>query len=361
MTIPSTLQDIRTKFRRMTAAQSPEQISDPEVDKYINTFYVQDLPEHNRMEALKTTFSFYTQPGVEAYRLGNAVSGPIICPYTQDQILSVEPPVYVNGYEVYFTTSPQQFWRLNPEIRTQEIDVYGDGTIGPFSAVTSGTPILRGYRDNGGVLNPRVSLTATLANNTVVNIVDDGEGHLINQFYADQLGAGAQVTPIPPLFDCGTIDYFTGAYTVTFKDASGVAQIIPSGNAITINYVAVQLSRPVMMLFSQGVFFCRPVPDIGYQIELQAYRTPTALLSSSTQSPELSEWWQMIACGAAMKFFEDNGDFDSYGKYKGLMDNYRRLSARRSLAQISRDRAPTIYSEAGKWPNVGAQFPYYQY
>lgn len=345
----------------MTAAQSPEQISDSEIDKYINTFYIQDFPEINRMESLKTTFSFYTQPGVEAYRLGNQVSGPIICPYTQDQIISVEPPVYVNGYEVFFTTSPQQFWRLNPEIRTQEIDVYGDGTPGPYSAVTSGQPMLRGYRDNGGILNPRVSITATTAVNTVVNIVDDGQGHLINQFYADQLGAGAQVVPIPPLHDCGTIDYFTGAYTVTFKDELGAPVAIPANNAITINYVPIQLSRPVMMLFSQGVFFCRPVPDIGYQIELQAYRTPTTLLAAGSDTPELSEWWQTIACGASMKFFEDNGDFDSYGKYKTLMDQYRRMAARRNIAQISRERAPTIYSEAGKWPNVGAQFPYYQY
>ena len=361
MTIPSTLQDIRTKFRRMTAAQSQEQIPDLEIDKYINTFYIQDFPEHNRMEALKTDFSFYTQPGVDAYRLGNTISGPIICPYTQDQIITVEPPVYVNGYEVFYTESPQQFWRLNPEIRTQEQDAFGDGTAGPYVGFTSATPMLRGYRDNGGVLNPRVAITATDATGRAINIVDDGAGNLLNQFNSALLGALAVPNPLPVALQRGTINYITGAFSVTFADETGVAVPIPSGNPITFNYVPIQLSRPVMMLFSQGIFFCRPTPDIGYQIDMQAYRTPTALLASGSQSPELAEWWQTLACGAACKFFEDNGDFDSYAKYSQLMGTYRRLAARRNIQQIARERAPTIYSEAGKWPNVGAQFPYYQY
>lgn len=362
MTIPSTLSDIRTKFRRMTAAQSPEQIPDAEVDRYINTFYMQDLAEHERMETLKTSLSFYTQPGVDVYRLGNTVSGPIICPYTQDQIISIEPPAYVNGYEVYMTTSPQQFWRLNPEIRTQEQDAFGNGTSGPYAAQLSGFPLLRGYRDNGGVLNPRVLITATSATGVAINIVDDGAGNLLNQYNSNLLGALAAPAVLPVALQRGTIDYFTGAVTnLTFADETGALIAIPGGAPINFEYVPIQQSRPVMMLFAQGCFFCRPVPDIGYQIEMQAYRTPTTAFASTTQSPELSEWWQMIACGAALKFFEDNGDFDSYSKFQLIFNQYRRLAARRNLAQLARERAPTIYSEAGKWPNVGAQFPYYQY
>lgn len=349
----------------MTAAQSPEQIPDAEIDRYINTFYMQDLAEHERMESLKTMVSFYTQPGVDVYRLGNAVSGPIICPYTQDQIISIEPPAYVNGYEVYLTTSPQQYWRLNPEIRTQEQDAFGNGTAGPYTAQLSGFPMLRGYRDNGGVLNPRVLITATDASGNAVNIVDDGAGNLLNQYNSNLLGAGAAPNPLPIVpvnLQRGKINYITGAVTnLTFANQSGTLIPIPSGAPINFEYVPIQMSRPVMMMFNQGCFFCRPVPDIGYQIELQAYRTPTSVLATGTDSPELSEWWQMIACGAALKFFEDNGDFDSYTKFNQLFNQYRRLAARRNLAQISRERAPTIYSEAGKWPNVGAQFPYYQY
>lgn len=361
MTIPSTLDDIRTKFRRMTAAQSQEQIPDAEIDRYINTFYMQDLAEHERMDSLKTTLSFYTQPGVDVYRLGNNVSGPIICPYTQNQIISIEPPAYVNGYEVFLTTSPQQYWRLNPEIRTQEQDAFGNNTPGPYTGFTSGTPMLRGYRDNGGVLNPRVMFTATDATGTAYNIVDDGNGNLLNQYNSNLLGAGALPAPLPIALQRGTIDYASGAFSVTFADETGVPINIPGGNPINVEYVPVQLSRPVMMMFMQGCFFCRPVPDIGYQITVQAYRTPTTALAAGSDDPELAEWWQMIACGAALKFFEDNGDFDSFTKYNQLFNQYRRLSARRNLAQLARERAPTIYSEAGKWPNVGAQFPYYQY
>lgn len=347
MTIPSTLQDIRTKFRRMTAAQSPEQISDGEIDKYINTFYIQDFPEHNRMESLKTNLAFYTQANIDSYRLGNTVSGPIICPYTQDQILSIEPPMYVSGYQVYFTQSPEQFWRLNPEITTMEQDAFGDGVSLTYTGQTSAFPMLRGYSDNGDVLTPRVMVTSQSVAGATMNLVDNGLGVFIN--------------PITKAVIAGTsINYLTGAFTVTFPAA------VAANAPITIEYVPIQTSRPVMALFSQGIFFLRPTPDQGYYVEIQAYRTPTIALNDLNpllpmmDRPELAEWWQTIACGAALKFFEDNGDFDSYGKYMQIMTQYRRLAARRNIAQISRERAPSIYS-SGEGANMGAQFPYYQY
>ena len=56
-TVPSTVLDMRTKFRRITATPSPTQLSDSEVDKYLQTFLVQDFPEHLRLFNLKETYT----------------------------------------------------------------------------------------------------------------------------------------------------------------------------------------------------------------------------------------------------------------------------------------------------------------
>ena len=44
MGAPSTLADIRSKVRRITARPSALQITDAEIDNYINTFYIYDFP-----------------------------------------------------------------------------------------------------------------------------------------------------------------------------------------------------------------------------------------------------------------------------------------------------------------------------
>ena len=51
--VSANLNTIRLKVRRLTARPSPNQISDQEIDDYINTFYVYDFPEHLRMLNLK--------------------------------------------------------------------------------------------------------------------------------------------------------------------------------------------------------------------------------------------------------------------------------------------------------------------
>ena len=40
------LQTIRTKVRRLTRSLSPAQLTDAQIDEYINTFVLYDFPEH---------------------------------------------------------------------------------------------------------------------------------------------------------------------------------------------------------------------------------------------------------------------------------------------------------------------------
>ena len=63
----STLADIRVKVRRLTGRPSPQQITDAQIDTYINTFYQYDFPEHLRVFSNETTFTFMTTPNVDTY------------------------------------------------------------------------------------------------------------------------------------------------------------------------------------------------------------------------------------------------------------------------------------------------------
>ncbi len=69
----STLQAIRTKVRRLTRSPSLSQISDVQIDEYINTFIQYDFPEHLRLFSLRTLLTFYTQPGVDVYETNTTV------------------------------------------------------------------------------------------------------------------------------------------------------------------------------------------------------------------------------------------------------------------------------------------------
>ena len=111
-------------------------------------------------------------------------------------------------------------------------------------------------------------------------------------------------------------------------------------------YVA---SRPAAVLFFDNQFQVRPVPDQSYTFSIEAYIRPTAF-ANSTETPLLQEWWQFLAMGAAMKIFEDRGDFQQIASYRPLFDEYRRLAERRTIVQQTSQRAATIYSDQQQWP-----------
>ena len=63
----STLQAIQTKVRRLTRKPSTAQISDTDLQNYINTFVVYDFPEQLRTFNLRKTFTFFTNPLQDVY------------------------------------------------------------------------------------------------------------------------------------------------------------------------------------------------------------------------------------------------------------------------------------------------------
>ena len=61
------LADIRTKVRKITRSPSDAQITDNQIDDYINTFILYDLPQMNQMFDLRRTLTFYTRAFIGEY------------------------------------------------------------------------------------------------------------------------------------------------------------------------------------------------------------------------------------------------------------------------------------------------------
>lgn len=312
----STLAAIRTKVRRLTRSPSPAQITDIQIDEYVNTFIAYDLPEHLRLFTLRRNFSFYTQPNVDVYETtAGAATDPLF--NFRNVVTTVHPPVYINGYQARFTLSQQEFYGIYPKVNTQFQLGTGDGVTTFFSGTLTPVPILQ----NSVVVN---GISATNASDVFVDDPQTNEtGNLV---IPNNTGV------------VGTINYITGAITVTFNNAPATGEPV---NVLFNGYVA---SRPDMILFFDNKFFIRPVPDQSYRVEMEVFIRPTQLIVAA-DIPELEQWWQYIAYGAAKKVFEDKMDMESVQNILPEFKQQERLVLRRTLVELANQRVATIYTE----------------
>jgi len=312
MTVSTDLSAIQTKVRRLTGRLSPNQLSDADLNQYINNFYLYNLPEHLRLFNLKQNYSFDLEPDVLEYT------------FDFNQFISVEPPCYVGGYEIDYYQDQQSFFNNFTKRKFEAILAAGSGIAGPYAGTLTGTPILRNS----------VFISAVDAGGNSLVAEDDGAG----SFTGDVL-AGA------------TIDYDTGAIAnLTFT------AVIPGGENINAQYFPFQAARPLAVLFFNDTFTFWPVPDKAYQFEIEAFVRPTELVGAAT-NPQLNEWWELLAYGAALKILGDTLDMDGYGKVKILFDEQMSLVERRTLKQLSNQRVQTIYDGYDK-STYGGSYSY---
>jgi hypothetical protein len=352
MTAPSSLADIRNKVRRITGRPSQSQITDSQIDDYINTFYVFDMPEHLRMESLRVNYQFLTSANIPVYD------------FPTDFYLTTMPPIFIAGYQSYLTQSREAFFRINPELQLNQTVGQGSAIIGagPYPFTLTNTPIVPGFKRNPpgayhvivagdsvpvNTINWNVVVSGT-SSGASVSLVDDGLGNLWD--VNDTIVFGS----IPR----GSIDYVTGVGSATFTSA------LDAGTNINVQYVPYVASRSTSAVFYQDQIALYPIPDQVYTISLEAYKYPTAFIRSSTnppsdpdatKSPQLKEWWQLLAYGAADKIFADNGDIENMQKFRPLLDEQMRLMERRTIVQMTSDRTATIYTDQ---TGTMGQFPF---
>jgi len=124
-------------------------------------------------------------------------------------------------------------------------------------------------------------------------------------------------------------------------------------------------------MFYQQQLFIRPIPNDTYLVKLMSYQMPTTVISSATNAavipatdaqgniqgftnsnvnssatnlPNFNEWWQLIAYGAALKIFIEDGDNEQYQQYKMYFEEQKMLAQRRELKQLANQRIQTPYS-----------------
>lgn len=354
----STLQAIQTKVRRLTRSPSEAQLTDTDLQNYINTFVVYDFPEHLRMFNLRTVFRFWCNPFQDRYITDATLPTTNPLYNFQNNYISIDEPLYIAGYQSLYSQSRQQFFGIYPNVNNiSSIGFTGDGATQTFTGV-----INQNIQQN--LINPNlINQASTLIQNEVlfdsidsngnglslidVPIVDTATGNntVNGNLYVPGSQPAARPTVITP---ANTINYVTGVFTITFPIAPG------PGIPINSQTIPAVVGLPQSMLYYDNIITLRPVPDQPYQINFEAYVRPTALLQTN-QSPTLEEWWQYIAYGAAKKIFEDRMDTDSVQQILPEYNKQERLCLRRTIVQNTTQRVATIYTEQTSFgPGSGA-------
>lgn len=358
-----TLNQIEQKVRRLTRSPSTAQLSQADLDNYINTFVVYDFPENLRTFNLRTEFSFYTNAGQDTYNTdilsfggpSGAVNNPLY--NFQNKYLTVHPPFYIAGFQAHFFQSPQQFYSVYPKVNSIQLIGTGTGNAGPFTGIVNSQQSIvpTGMQQQISLLQNNVLFTCngTPGTSEVISmaladvpLIDANTGYKLNfgnlydvnsAAYNDPI-TGALAVPPTVLDPNNNINYLTGQFTITFPLPTIVGMPIQSQS------VPQALALPQSIMFYSNTFTIRPVPFYAHKVNFEVYQRPTALLSEG-QTPELEEYWQYIAYGAAMKIFQDRMDLDSVAL---IQPEYRRqetLCLRRTLVQNATQRATTIYAD----------------
>jgi hypothetical protein len=346
-----------------------------------------DVDARMQLFDFKTKYQFQTVPAVDKYNM------PLYSFQAQpgNQIITSYPvyqgfvgPAVINGVQCSFETQRQGFYTYwNNFTQNLNVVAVGDGgsdysfrlpilqnSINPLNPPVQG--ILRGHIDisgiialgNSPVVDPPVvdSVTAqTSITQVPVTSVDscffitsiDATGASVvvqdsGQFLQGNVNYGLLMEPgnAPNgnqslgLYSTtsNTVNYLTGEVNVEFPVA------IPEGQNINVQCQYFQTGLPRSVLFYNNVITLRSPPATQYLVELDAYLTPAAFLSTS-QAIQFGYMAEYIARGAARKILSDTGDQEQFIFYEPLFKEQETLVWKRSQRQFTATRTPTIYSQ----------------
>ncbi len=392
------LSDIITYIRRLIKSPSNAQVSDNLLIDYINRFWIMDVDARVQLFDLKTTYAFQTQPGVDRYNM------PLYNIQTEpgSQNISFYPvyqgflgPVYINGVNVQFSTEMKEFFNIYPNIVQNAPNlILGNGTSGPYTitfpigqanTVPPITPIqslIRGHVDISGIIatgvnqdpifgtdinhnipitsiQPAVYFTALDQFGNSMVVQDSGQ-FLLDGSANKQFNYGLLMQPGTTPFGytgytgaysttSNTINYLTGQAVVNFPSS------VAAGTPINGQCYWFQTGLPRSILFYNNTITLRNPPSQQYLVELEAYLTPAAFLSTgaAVQFGYMSEY---IARGAARKILSDTGDWEQFDRYESLFKEQELLVWKRSQRQWTSTRTQTIYSQGYNNGQYGGNF-----
>lgn len=376
------LQDIITYIRRIIKSPTNAEITDNLLIDYINRFWLMDVQAEMQLFDFRTKYQFQTTPGISSYNMPmydvqTQPGGETIAPFPVYQ--GFMAPARVNGIDVPFYTQPGQFYDLWPNYSNLLAPtVLGNGTTGPYTINLSYSPVVPGHVDMAGIIAtgvnidpiygtdintsvpvtstyPSVYITATGADGRNIVVCDSGQflanttdgniyGLLITQGnapYGNTALPNGGMLPTPYSMTQNTINYTSGVITNLY-----FPQAVPPGTNINTQCYWFQPGLPRAICFENNVITLRNPPDKQYLVELEAYLTPAAFLSSS-QSIPFAYMCEFIARGAARKMLADTMDTEQFQFYEGLYQEQKMLVWKRSQRQFTATRTQTLYSQSG--------------
>lgn len=452
MSATSDLTTIQRKTRLVTGRTSTSDLTDEELNFYINTYLLYDFPEQLKTQVLKVNFELVLKPNIDTYDF------PI------ERLILLQDPIYCQGYRLNFYQDQELFYGSWPKTEFEQILSSGSNTtsdentgtaltaaitftgtlinlpVSPGSVSLLLAPSAIAFTDNGdGTLAGgtggsvidystgefTINFAALAADNTVtadynnvqqltdlsnvpvqrgsvtlcanvngedIAFIDNSEGSFLSSgsfaitgitqaspavisspnnsvqvgdlvFVSDVFGM-TQITGGPYTVTASTIDTITISLDTTNFSAyvsggevdvqKGTIDYITGeiamdfGGSVTgdirANYFPYNASRPSAVLYFGNQLVFRAIPDNCYRVVMQVYQKPVELLQNS-QSPELRQWWQLIAYGAALKIFADNLDMESLEKVRPLFAEQEILAMRATVTQYARRKISTPYTQ----------------
>lgn len=267
------LSGIRKKVRQVTGRLTPEDLSNDQLDEYINRYYQFTFPAELKLDKKHTYYEFLTTENQPFYDFADTS-------YT-----NVEPEATLNNLSLLWYQDPNAFFQENPLQYTMATPWTGDGVTVTFSTTVQGFPIFPGS-----------------------TIIYDG----IEKFEdTNETFASSPVTITGDQGGTSTINYSTGAISVTFNTAP------VDGKNINLSYVLFQAGRPTAVLFYDSKFQFFTVPDQAYKFRIKTYKVVDALVNA-TDTPDFEEWGPCIAYGASRDIHSDYGEYEDYAQVTAL-------------------------------------------
>jgi hypothetical protein len=373
------LSDIITYVRRLIKSPSNALITDALIIDYINRFWLMDVDARMQLFDLKTKYQFETTPGVADYNM------PIYNPQTETngQTIASFPiyqgfgqTVYANGIQIPFYTQRESFWNLWPNyVQALPESAVGNGTAGPYQLSLPFFPAIPGHVDMTGLIATGTNIDPPFVNSATgtsfisaipatsvytgiyivatnqygqnITITDSGlflSGNNGGDLYGLLMVPGNSTTvgntPLSGTYTTtnNTVNYNTGVVNVTFPAS------IPAGTPIQAQCYFYQPGIPRALLYYNNILTIRPPPDTQYLIEVDAYLTPAAFLSSTGAIP-FAYMAEYLSRGAARKLLADTGDIEQFQFYEPLFKEQELLVWKRSQRQFTSTRTSTIFSE----------------
>lgn len=311
-----TLSDLRTKFRSLTARPGTAQLTDDEIDVYINDYYQQDLPlviSVDKILADWTQEATVTDDG--EYSLENTT-------------LDLNEPLTANGDLLVIRRDRRRFFEEYPIYGSEEFITAPTLVSGTTSAAAVANSAFKykiadwtyskaaGETDLSGVPIPQNKYGAWFlsidSDGTIRNTEagDNATGYdtaalAVNGLPASEadeavMGFVTAISADSGGFVPGTTELSASAVTDTYTDGDPGLRNIPSDVCIT-----------------DGKLFIRPKCNDTYLVRAKSSLSSPTALSADDDTPSDENWGLLIAMGAAIRLLSEKGETERRDKLLG--------------------------------------------